>query len=134
MPEQRQGWNGHLREAGQAQPAASHLGRQGYRYTSPSPPVNPSSQLRGTFNVGFRGEHRGGRRQEVKALADPPGELPPWAGLQGPRVCWSHRFSHQVMSRNFYMLTVLEIGHSGSIYTMELANATNQGFCYFAFS
>ena len=88
MPEQRQGWNGHLGEAGQAQPAASHLGWQGYRYMSPSPPVNPSSQLRGTFNVGFRGEHRGGRRQEVKALADPPGELPPWAGLQGPRMCW----------------------------------------------
>lgn len=61
---------------------------------------------------------------------------------RGPRVCWSHKFMRATRSweltvnvlRNFYMLTVLEIGHSGSLYTMEISHHNKSGLCYFAFA
>ena len=52
---------------------------------------------------------------------------------QGPRVCCRHEFSSQVLSRNFYMLPVLETGHSGSISTMEISQRNKSGLLLFRF-
>ena len=57
----------------------------------------------------------------------------------GSGVCWNRlqppvHESWLLHFQNFYKLRVLEIGHDGSIYTMEISQPNKSWFLYFVFS